>query len=73
MKVSTRPRKFRGDSSGHNGGAATAKPSETGSSNGVHTRIAALAYQLYEQRGREDGHDLEDWIQAEQTILEGKS
>lgn len=33
------------------------------------TRIAALAYVLYEQRGREDGHDLDDWLEAEQRIV----
>jgi hypothetical protein len=32
------------------------------------TKIASLAYGLYEQRGREDGHDLEDWFEAEQRI-----
>jgi hypothetical protein len=32
------------------------------------TKIASLAYVLYEQRGREDGHDLEDWFEAEQQI-----
>jgi len=32
------------------------------------TKIASLAYGLYEQRGREDGHDLEDWFEAEQQI-----
>ena len=32
-------------------------------------RVAQLAYSLYEQRGRKDGHDVEDWIQAEQTVL----
>lgn len=72
MKIRTRPQKFRAGISEHNGGAAgvtASGPSETGSSNGVHTRIAALAYQLYEQRGREDGHDVEDWIQAEQRVL----
>lgn len=72
MKLRTRPQKFRAALSGHNGGAARVAASglsETGSSDGVHTRIAALAYQLYEQRGRQDGHDVEDWIQAEQRIL----
>lgn len=33
------------------------------------TRIAALAYELYEQRGREDGHDLDDWLEAEKRIV----
>ena len=27
--------------------------------------IAQVAYQLYLQRGRVDGHDLEDWLKAE--------
>ncbi len=34
-----------------------------------HTRVAELAYVLYEKRGRKDGHDLEDWFNAEQEIL----
>jgi Protein of unknown function (DUF2934) len=33
------------------------------------TRVAELAYALYEQRGRKDGHDLEDWFNAERQIL----
>jgi Protein of unknown function (DUF2934) len=33
------------------------------------TAIAALAYALYEQRGREDGYDLDDWLEAEQRIV----
>jgi hypothetical protein len=28
-------------------------------------RVRIRAYQLYEQRRREDGHDLDDWVQAE--------
>jgi len=32
------------------------------------TKVAVLAYGLYEQRGREDGHDLDDWLEAEQRI-----
>ncbi|MGC2196704.1 MAG: DUF2934 domain-containing protein [Terriglobales bacterium] len=31
----------------------------------LHDQIRARAYQLYEQRGRDDGHDLDDWFQAE--------
>ena len=27
--------------------------------------VRRRAYALYEQRGREDGHDLDDWLQAE--------
>jgi len=31
--------------------------------------IRKRAYQIYEQRGREDGHDKEDWYQAEAEIV----
>ncbi len=31
--------------------------------------IAYRAYELYEARGREDGHDLEDWFRAESELL----
>jgi magnesium-transporting ATPase (P-type) len=31
-------------------------------------QIATRAYELYEQRGREDGHAAQDWEQAEQEI-----
>jgi DUF2934 family protein len=30
--------------------------------------IARRAYELYLARGREDGHDLEDWFHAEQEV-----
>ncbi len=30
--------------------------------------IARRAYDLYLARGREDGHDLEDWLQAEREL-----
>ena len=32
-------------------------------------KIATLAYALYEQRGRENGYDLDDWLEAEQRIV----
>jgi hypothetical protein len=31
-------------------------------------QIARLAFQLYEARGREDGHDMEDWLRAEAVL-----
>ena len=31
-------------------------------------RIRVRAYQLYEQRGRQDSHDLDDWLQAEMDV-----
>ena len=30
--------------------------------------IRRRAYELYEERGREDGHDLDDWLRAEAEI-----
>jgi len=44
------------------------EPAENGADH-LYARVAQLAYSLYEQRGRKDGHDVEDWIQAEQTVL----
>ena len=32
-------------------------------------QIRARAYQLYERRGRDDGYDMEDWLQAEAELL----
>jgi hypothetical protein len=32
-------------------------------------QIRLRAYELYEARGCEDGHDREDWLQAEGEIL----
>jgi hypothetical protein len=37
--------------------------------NDVLEQIAQRAYELYEWRGREDGHDLDDWLQAEAEIM----
>jgi len=31
----------------------------------VQDRIRSRAFELYEERGREDGHELDDWLQAE--------
>ncbi len=69
-------RKSRVNSSKHDPTVADAVA--TGSSNGsattdVHARIAALAYELYEQRGRWDGHDVEDWLIAEQQVRAGRN
>jgi hypothetical protein len=34
----------------------------------VAEQIRIRAYELYEDRGREDGHDMEDWLEAEAEI-----
>ena len=36
----------------------------------AHDAIARRAYELYEQRGRRDGQDQEDWFQAERELSE---
>jgi hypothetical protein len=33
-------------------------------------QIRLRAYELYEQRGREDGRDLEDWLRAESEVTQ---
>jgi DUF2934 family protein len=35
----------------------------------VHARISEQAYALYEEHGREDGHALEDWLEAKKRVL----
>jgi hypothetical protein len=35
----------------------------------VQARISERAYALYEEHGREDGHALEDWLEAERQVL----
>ena len=32
-------------------------------------RIALRAYELYEQRGRQEGRALEDWVNAERQLV----
>ena len=32
--------------------------------------IAKRAFELYEARGRQNGYDVEDWLQAEQELEE---
>ena len=32
--------------------------------------IRDRAYELYEERGREHGHDMEDWLRAEAEITQ---
>ena len=34
--------------------------------------VAQVAYTLYEQRGCEHGHDVEDWLEAERIVREGQ-
>jgi len=47
----------------------TTKPEAAPSSEMIQEQIRHLAYELYEQRGREDGRDLEDWLKAESEVI----
>ena len=33
-------------------------------------QIRLRAYELFEQRGRNEGHELDDWLQAEAEVME---
>jgi len=47
---------------------STAKPDES-SLELTEDIIRVRAYQFYEERSYEDGHDLEDWLRAEGEII----
>jgi hypothetical protein len=34
----------------------------------LYDQVAYKAYELYEQRGEEHGHDLDDWLAAERLV-----
>jgi hypothetical protein len=36
-------------------------------------QIRRRAYGLYEQRGRDEGHELDDWLQAESEVTQQKA
>jgi hypothetical protein len=46
----------------------TSEPQELGLEHQIHLR----AYELYEARGREDGHELDDWFRAKEEITSKK-
>jgi hypothetical protein len=40
------------------------------STEALQSRIRLRAYELYEQRGGEHGHDIDDWLQAELELTQ---
>ena len=62
MKRQAKPRVLRTGKS-HNG-----LENAHAFSDPLYVRVAVLAYSMYERRGRQDGHDIEDWIEAEKMI-----
>lgn len=43
------------------------------SSSELQEEIRRRAYELYEQRGRADGYDFDDWLQAESEFIPMKA
>jgi Protein of unknown function (DUF2934) len=37
---------------------------------GLRERISKKAFELWQERGYRDGHDLEDWLDAEAVVME---
>jgi len=51
-------------------------PSETQATKSpadLEEEVRRRAFELYEQRGRENGHDLEDWLQAESEFVQQRT
>lgn len=38
----------------------------------IQETIRSRAYQLFEERGGEPGHDVEDWLEAEAEVLSNR-
>ena len=45
----------------------------TESTRELQEKIRCRAYELYEERGRHDGHGLDDWLQAESEVTQRKA
>jgi hypothetical protein len=41
---------------------------DTGQNPPAREAVAQFAYHLYELRGRQDGHDIDDWLRAEDQL-----
>jgi hypothetical protein len=60
-----------------NGSASTARKTSTNvavmkSASELQDQIRRRAYELYEQRGSNDGHEVSDWLQAESELAPKK-
>jgi hypothetical protein len=45
----------------------------TESTSDLQEQIRRRAHELYEQRGRDDGHEIDDWLQAESEVTKQKA
>ena len=53
--------------------AKTARHSVRTETPDLDEEIHRRAYELYEERGRENGHDFDDWLRAEEEITNRKA
>jgi hypothetical protein len=44
----------------------------TDDSQDLKSQIRQRAFELYQERGREDGHELDDWLLAEEEVTSRK-
>ena len=51
----------------------TSKTQTTMSTVDLQEQVRRRAFELYELRGREDGHELDDWLQAESEIVQQRT
>jgi hypothetical protein len=49
--------------------ARNAKPTGTQPASTSDGDVARRAYEIYLARGREHGHDIDDWLQAERELV----
>jgi hypothetical protein len=49
--------------------AKRSEPTRTTPNPTIEEQIRRRAYELYEARGKQDGQELDDWLQAEAEIL----
>ena len=50
------------------------KPPQTMSqSQNLEEQVRRRAYELFEAQGSEDGHDLDDWLRAEEEVIRQKA
>lgn len=65
MKIGMSRKKRAGSSSPIEG----APPAPATGEDGVQARIAVRAYEIYMDRGCQEGHELDDWLEAERDML----
>ena len=66
----TTPAVSAGTSEGSQKEEQSGPPFQISKAGWAYERIARRAYELYEQRGRQEGRDVEDWVKAEQQLAD---